>query len=262
MSSTLKFFVFWLVPLAMLAGCGTRLPRTTALHGPALEHALVKLDRYLNQSCARAVDSDVDLGWQAYGHREVYPGTLQALAPARLRLALVDPLGRPQVLLVSNGSRFTLADNRRGEGFTGPTASNYIEQYLPPEVAGKELFSWLSGRAETGDSDQVSVEEGQDGRIWYTLARGGLSQYLVLDQDRLQRRLLKDADGNILLDVQYSDYRPTEDGCLWPGRLEITGEHLPAGFTLSFTRIYSLDPPEDRVFELQLPEHFTVRKVK
>ncbi len=262
MNSLPRFAAFWLIPLALLGGCGTRLPRTTALHGPELEQALARLDRYLDRSCARSVDSDVDLGWQAYGRREVYPGTLQALAPARLRLALVDPLGRPQLLLVSNGSRFTLADNRRVEGFTGPVDSGYITKYLPPEVVGEELFSWLSGRVERSDSDEVGVEEGQEGRIWYSMARGELSQYLVLDQDRLRRRLLKDADGNILLDVHYSDYLPTEDGCLWPGRLEITGEHLPAGFTLDFTRIYSLDPPGDRVFELQLPQHFSVQEVR
>jgi outer membrane lipoprotein-sorting protein len=247
----------------LLGGCAGKLPRTSPLAGAEQDEARTRLEQFLDRHCANAVDGDVEVGWQAYGRRENYAATLQAVKPASFRFAVVDPLGRPQLLLVSDGRTFTLADNRRAEGFTGSTASAYLAKYLPPGVARDDVFSWLSGRLDpTGLGTPTMETADRGGEFWYTFRKKSMNQTLVLTREGLVRRILRDGNDKVLLDVRYSDYQRTPDGCTWPSTLRVTGRDLPAEFTLRFTKIYSQKPPAASTFLLRLPPHFTVHQVR
>ena len=130
----------------LLGGCALRLPQTERLNKTELKKAEEQLTAFLSQSCVDAVDSDVKLTWRAYAQQETYPAAMQAAAPALLRLALNDPLGRPLLLLGSDGSTFTLADNRKAVGYTGSTELKFIRRFLPAFIPADDLFFWLSGR--------------------------------------------------------------------------------------------------------------------
>ena len=250
--------------LLLVGGCGSKLPRTVAVSGPDLDLVQSRLTRYFDQSCVAAIDSDVRLGWQAYGQLETYPATLQTTAPAFLRFAVVDPLGRPQLLLASNGSTFVLADNRKGVGYTGMTDSDFIHQYLPEGIASQDLFFWLSGRIRKDGLQVLSVRKAEDGPLfWYEIDYGDrLIHLLGLGRDRLSRHLVLDENETVLFDAQYSGYFNTTEDCDWPGKIVVSGEGLAAAFTLEFTKMYNFSSLDDQLFQLQLPPHFAVRKVQ
>ena len=259
--------LWWLsliIGLLLVSGCASKLPRTVAVSGPDLEVVQERLSRFFEQSCVMAIDSDVRLGWRAYGRNETYPATLLATFPASVRFAIVDPLGRPLLLLITNGETFTLADNRRGEGYTGRLDSDFIRRYLPDSISGDDLFSWINGRIKLQGVQVLSARRAEDGELfWYELDYGDRLIHLVaLDRDHLSRHLVLDEEDAIIFDVRYSGYAATSKQCGWPGKIVVTGEALAADFTLDFTRVYSFSALQQHLFQLQLPSHFTVHEVK
>lgn len=246
----------------LLSGCAPKLPQTVAVSGHELEIGQSGLNRFLQQPCVTAIDSDVRLQWQVYGHQETYPATLLAATPSFLRFAIVDPLGRSLMLLAADGSSFTLADNRKGIGYTGQMESDFIYKYLPYGISGKDVFYWLSGRIRSNGMQILSTRKGKDDTFfWYEVDYGDrLIHLLGVDGDLLNRHLVLDGE-TILYDVQYSGYTDTTAECRWPGKIVITGERLTTDLTLEFTKTYSFSPLSEKLFQLRLPSHFTVHAV-
>ena len=254
----------WIFCLLLVSGCGSKLPRTVAVSGPELEQAQAELDRFLEKSCVSSIDSDVRLEWQAYGQQGIYPATVQAASPAYFRFAVVDPLGRPVLLLVIDGRTFTLVDNKKGAGYTGRLDSDFIRRYLPESVSGADLFLWISGQVRQEGLRVLSARRAADGEVfWYEIDYGDrLLHLLALEHDQLVRHLVLDAEGTVIFDVQYRDYSATPADCGWPGKITVAGKAMAADFTLEFTRMYSFSPLPEQLFHLQLPQHFTVHQLQ
>ena len=263
----LRFRQQWCVLccLLLLSGCASQFPRTLAVNGPELDRGRAGLERFLEKSCFRAVDADVRLGWQAYGQHETYPATLQAMAPSFLRCAAVDPLGRPVVLLVTDGDVFSVVDNRHAEGYVGSTDSDFIGRYLPAGISGHDLFFWLSGRIPTSGLQVLSVRKAAQGTMfWYELDYGDRMVHRVaLDGDHLSRHLVLDEEGRVVVDVRYGNYSDAAGAgqCAWPATIEISGKDSVAVLSLEFTRIYSFSLLQKKLFQVQFPDHFTVHRV-
>ena len=252
--------------LFLAGGCASRLPRTLDVNGSELDRGQAILSRFLKKPCASAVDADVRLAWQAYGQQGKYPATLQAMVPSFLRLAVVDPLGRPVVLLVTDGRTFSLADNRHAEGSVGSMDADFIQKYLPSGIFSHDLFLWLSGRIPTRGLQVLSIRKAEQGALfWYEINYGDRMVHLVgLNRKYLVRHLILDEKKRIIADVRYSNYSdPAEiEQYAWPGKIEISGKNSAAVLSLEFTRIYGFSPLQKKNFHLQFPEYFTVRRVQ
>lgn len=256
-----------LVPLLFLllaVGCTAKLPRTVPVSGDDFVQVQSRWAGFVEQGGPDAIDSDVRLGWQAYGKHAFYSATLLAAAPSFLRFALVDPLGRPLLLLVTDGTTFTLADNRNGQGYTGNLDSDFIRDYLPGAVSGRDIFSLLSGRAGDGAMEIVSARRAEKGELfWYeTLSADGGRQMFGLGPNHLRRHLFLDALDRIILDVQYSGYSAAPEQNGWPGTIRLEGKGLAASFTVDFTQFYGFSLPDPKIFALRIPAHFTVHEVQ
>ncbi|MCW5200347.1 hypothetical protein VU07_00805 [Desulfobulbus sp. F4] len=203
----------WLAVVSLLlGGCAFKLPQTEQLDGKELKKAEERLNAFLGQSCVEAVDSDVKLTGRAYAHQETYPAAMQAAAPASLRLALNDPLGRPLLLLGSDGKKFTLADNRKSLGYTGSMELKFIRRFLPAFISMDDLFFWLSGRVRPERMRAAAARLDGEGRVWWhggTSDDGKTVHILALDeQNHLSRHLVADKQTDkILFEARYSDYK-------------------------------------------------------
>ena len=267
LEKTLRFIFFIFVLggcLQGLSGCSGKLPRTVLLQGVAAEQAKVRLNNFLGASCAQAVDSDITVGWQAYGNKSLYSATLLAASPSSLRLAVVDPLNRPLLLFVSDGHNCTLVDNRSGEAFSGGNDADFWSKYLPAGLFANHIFSWLSGRIQKEGMDLISERKGENGRVyWYEIKYGSDRKHiLALESNHLQRHLILDADETIILDVRYSGYGNKTGECDWPGVIHVEGKELPGSFTLRFVKTYSFSLPETKNFHLTIPPFFIVHEVE
>ncbi|WP_417908856.1 hypothetical protein [Candidatus Electronema sp. PJ] len=260
-----NYHLVWLGLVALLlGGCSAKLQQTTQLGGQELQKAEERLTHFMGQSCVEAVDSDVKLTWRAYAQQETYSAAMQAAAPALLRLSLNDSLGRPVLLLGSDGKTFTLADNLKAVGYTGSTELKYIRRFLPAFIPMEDLFSWLSGQVRPERMQAAAARTDAQGRVWWHggSADGKTVHILALDeQNRLSRHLVADKQTDeILFEARYSKYGKTPKGCAWPGRIELAGKALEAEYSLEFSEIFGFEPIDQKQFHITLPPHFTVKQ--
>jgi hypothetical protein len=250
----------------LLGGCAVKLPQTEQLGGAALEKAEERLNLFFAQSCAAAVDSDVTLSWAAYGQKERYAAQLQAAAPSSLRLALNDLLGRPLYLLGTDGKTFVFSDNRKAIGYTGSTGLKFIRRFLPAFIPADDLFLWLSGRVRLHNMRKAAARTDANGRIWW---HGGSSEdkivhIIALDRhNRLSSHIIADKKTNeILFEAKYSDYQNIADkDCAWPGKISFFGKALEAEYAIEFEELFGFAPIDEKRFTINLPAHFTVKKM-
>jgi outer membrane biogenesis lipoprotein LolB len=256
----------------MLGGCAATPPKTVEIRDSTeLRQVESKLSRFLGQSCVNAIDSDVKFSWQAYGQGKTFSATMQAMHPSSLRLAMIDPLGRPLILLGAHGNRFTLADNNEAIGYTGTMDLDVVQQFLPAFIPHEDFFYWLSGRVNRQGMKTLSTKmDAKENLSWYEVAypdqadedKEKMTHMLALNEDnQLVRHMILDADGDIQFEAKYSDYSATPKMCSWPGQIEISGDALDADFTLIFTEIFDFKPMEQKRFHVKIPPHFEVRKL-
>ncbi|MCI5165678.1 MAG: hypothetical protein D3903_06170 [Candidatus Electrothrix sp. GM3_4] len=233
-----------------------------------------KLSGFLGQSCVNAVDCDVQLSLKAYGQGKTFSATMQAMQPSSLRIAMIDPLGRPLVLLGAHGNTFTLADNNESIGYTGTMDLDVAHKFLPEFIPKDDIFYWISGRVNHNGMQTLSTrKDAEENLYWYEVAytddpgepgENGkeMTHKLALNEEnQLVRHMVLDADGDIQFEATYSEYSATPKACSWPGRVEISGDALEADFTLIFTEIFDFKPIEKKRFQVKIPPHFEVRKI-
>ncbi len=248
--------------LVLLPACATRLPPATPLTGGDEQPGRELLARFLAASCPGGLDADVTLAWQGYGNHRQVAAVLQAQTPGLVRLSVNDPLGRPLLLLVIDGRRFTLVDVSREQATIGSMDSSFWHQYMPAAVRGRDLFAWLTGRLPAGPMQVIEVlRSTENSDYWFVLDYGdGLRHRVRIDPQRLLLRdhLLLDARGRVVLDVIYTYGQDRDGACPLPLSLEATGRDLSGSFSLAVDRVYSRGNVADSVFRLHLPPHYSV----
>lgn len=245
----------------LLMGCACKIPNTRSVTSLIRKQSVSRLSLFIEEQCTESIDADLELSWQRYGHHKVFSATLQAQSPASVRLAVVDPLGRPQILFVADGQRFTFADNRQAEGYTGPLDSPFISRYVPAFIVEKEFFGWLGGRVGKLPLEKVDVTR-DDEFIWYEYQDAvGLVHWLGFDENHLRRHFLFDVDKTLLLEVLYGDYVLFGERCSWPGTVTIAGGTLPVELGFRIKKIYGGVPLDSTLFTLPLPPSFRVHVV-
>lgn len=255
--------------LLILNGCAATPPKTVEIGSSTeLRQVESRLSRFLGQSCVNAVDCDVQLSWQAYGQGKTFSATMQAMQPSSLRLAMIDPLGRPLILLGVHGNRFALADNNKAIGYTGTMDLDVVHKFLPEFLSKDDIFYWFSGRVNRSGMRTLSTKmDAEDSLYWYEVAYTGgsdknMTHMLALNKEnQLVRHMVLDADGDIQFEATYSEYSATPKTCGWPGKIEISGDALEADLTLVFTEIFDFKPIEQKRFQVKIPPHFEVRKI-
>lgn len=230
----------------LLTGCVSKIPKTTPLRSPESVEALKLWSSYLQHPQPEAVDADYRLRWKVLGSKGGVDAVLLMQQPAKLRFAANDPLGRSLILLVSDGTQFTLVDNRKAEAYHGTTDSDLWHEYVPAALRPEDLFAYLGGLAEPqwGTLVEPSLDAKGAG-YWYRWQDPkGLTHYLLLDsrEGRVQRHLLIDKDQDDLLDLSYSGQvsspRPGEKGLSWPELVRISGEAVTGEVELSLEKLY------------------------
>lgn len=252
--------------LLLLAGCAGKQPKTLPLD-PAGEQAAVALwSGFIDGKRPSALDADVRLGWDVLGSKGGMSATLQIQRPALLRFAANDPLGRALILAVADATTFTMVDNRIGHVYRGTVSSKFWQSYVPAAVAPEEVLSLLGGFLPEGEGRQAKPAQDETGQgFWYQWRDArALRHHVLLDRQSgmMQQHLLFDGQGDLLLALQYGDYRKDAgSGFAWPGDLRITGTVVTGTLTLRVEQIYSHVPQKAASFRLTPPPHFTVEQM-
>lgn len=252
--------------LLLLAGCAGKLPKTLPLAPEAQQEAAALWSGFLARQRPPGLDADIRLSWDVLGSKGAIAATVQLQRPALLRFAANDPLGRSLLLAVSDGTSFTMVDNRTGQAFHGTTGSKFWHSYVPEQIAPEDLFALLGGFVYQRGADKATPSQDEaNAGYWYgwTDTRSML-HHVLLDRasGEMRRHLLVDHKGNQVLDLDYDDYRKeAATGFFWPGRVRISGEAVTGTLTIQVEKVYSHATQGAAVFRLTPPPHFTVEEV-
>ena len=252
--------------LALLSGCAGRQPKTVPLGGAEEQEAVLLWANFLSTKRPPALDADIRLGWDVMGSKGGISASLQIQQPALLRFAANDPLGRALILAVADGTSFTMVDNRVGRVSQGTIHSRFWRSYVPPSVTAEDLFPLLGGFLSEGEGQEATPSRDEQGQgFWYQWQDGRSFSHAALLESgdgRMRQHLLSGAGGDIVLEVQYADYRQdTGSGFVWPGHLRISGAAITGTLNLQIEQVYSHSPQGKAAFRLVPPPHFTVEQV-
>lgn len=258
-STCLLIFVL----LIFLPGCAAKFPSSLPLPEGEKERVMNRFREFQKRPRPQALDADVTLEWEMYGKVEKIPGMLQLQEPSFLRYALVDPLGRQMLILVSDGAGFILVNNRKAMALTGSVKSDYWEKYIPGFIDSGEYVSWLTGRpgSEGYMVREVRRDEETVGDMWLLTGwKDGVRHHLLFNPESgtLKQRIVEGSDNEILLDVEYSGYNSDNSNSSQPSLIKVGGEKVSGSLIVHIEKIISEEAIPPDVFQLSLPEHFTV----
>jgi len=251
----------------LLAGCATRQPQTVELPAADREPILTRFGEFSRSQCVQSMDADVTLEIALMGKTEKAAGMLLVQSPTFLRYTAVDPLDRALMILVTDGSTFTMVDNRNAEAYTGSVDSAFWHEYMPAAIAVEDLLPWLTGRLSDNEL-QVSDVRGNKAdpkTVWvFASSTDGWTHELLFDRKTmlLRRHIIKLENGEVLLDLVYRDYAPHGAACALPGKVVVEGQAVTGTLTITFDRIFPDGELAPSLFELDLPAHYSLQEVE
>ena len=260
-------FILVLVLLLILSGCASKIPSSLPLAEREKPFILKQLQEFQDRRCAQSLDADVTMEWQMYGKTEKIPGLLQLQSPSFLRYSVVDPIGRQLLILVSDGSSFTLVDNRKAKALTGQVESNFWNKYIPGFIVPKDYISWLTGRLPADVFEVYEIRQDKESVefVWLLTKWKNNTRHHILfspKDNQVIRHIVESDDNEILLDVVYSDYDSNIPHCTKPNLLKIEGAEITGTLKMHFDEFFPENPISLNIFYLTLPEHFSVKIVE
>ncbi len=107
---------------------------------------------------------------------------IAVLHPAFLHVEQLDFFGRPQGVLVTDGTSFGLLDSQAGKYFRGPASPANLGRFLPVVLPPQELAAILLGRVPriATTASQMGLDE-KKGVYTLVLRRGEVTQRLEVD---------------------------------------------------------------------------------
>ena len=258
----------WLLIAALflfLPGCATKLPQTLPIKETEQQQVFNEFKGFQEHPCDTTVDADVVLELTSLGKTEKATGILLAREPSFIRYTATDPLGRSLLILVSDGTTFTLVNNREGKAFTGSADSKYFAKYVPKSVQLSAFFPWLAGRLENTPANFIPMgyDKDQSQSVWLKTKGTEEEHHILFDPDTqsLTRHIVTDRDQNILLDIGYKNYVRKESKCPWPMQITLESRELTGALTVNYQEIFFNSPLNPKLFQLSIPPHYKSEKV-
>ncbi len=248
----------------LLTGCAGRLPRSSPIQGDERASIIERYRSLLQRDCGRPMDADVSFELKTFGRHRNATGFLQVLPPSFLRATINDPVGRPVFLLVSTGETFILVDSLKGRGIAGSVESITRQDGEPLYLQPEEVVALLQGRLAPPVSSLQDVrrERAAPGPAWLIFSpRQGNRQSILFDPaaGRIRRYVVEGTGGEIILDVVYTWSDAVEEQCPVPLEIKVSGTVFQGEVSMTYDAVMPDAEVPESLFQLTLPEHYTIR---
>lgn len=250
-----------------LSGCASKIPASFPVAENEKTYLLETFNAFRAEQCSTTLDADITIDWQGYGKKEVFPGMLQVQDPGYLRYAIVDPLGRQLLILVSDSEDFTLVNNKKGKAYVGQTDSSFWQRYIPSYLYPEDYLSWLTGRVPANGFEIQDIRQDKQSpqQIWFISSWQNDIRHRIqydLEAKNILRHMVEGLERNVWLDVAYSDYAINSNTCNKPMLLQISGSDISGNLTIHYDEFFSTPALSPNNFQLHIPDHFSLETVK
>jgi hypothetical protein len=173
--------------------------------------------------------------------------------PALVHLEQLDFFGRPQSVLVTDGTQFGLYDAQGGQYLHGPATRATLGRFLPLVMPPDELAGLLLGRAPRIHEKTSELRFDDEQRVYVvTLHDGSATQTLTVRPpvDRIEKSTVS---GFEAYDVQFGEVE-TYGAISFPKRAVLDAAKAKTHVELSWKDITLNEPADPTMFELAAPE--------
>ena len=256
---TAKRSTLLLVPLwALLTGCPHRVDFGLDGEPKTPEELLRRIT--VAESAVFSVKGEAKLRLEAPDQKGVVTLFAAVTHPAYIHLESLDFFGKPQGVLVSDGTTFGIFDGKIGKYFHGPASAAAVGRILPIALPPAELGALLLGRAPRIPQDTATMGFDPDTSVYtLTLKRGAAVQTLTVSVPSY--RVTKSAiTGVDAYDLEFENLESI-GATTYPRRVVLVANSVKTRIELNYKDVAVNEPPDMTLYEITAPANVPVVEV-
>jgi len=255
----------------LIQGCARPVLQTYPVSLEESTAVLEAFGQYLEISekvCGCCLDAEADAelvvsGWFS-DHMGKLSGYLQAMEPGYLKFVVINPLGQPLLIFVTDGRIFKSLNVYDAKVYAGSVRSETYKRFAPESFDPEFSYYWLTGRLQPGYMQvlQVMRDREQDG-FWLQIKQAGLSpeSMVLFDPHNLVilRHVLRDENGKHLVDIRYADHQllpAAADQCRLPARITVASQGNAEKLELKLQAFLREVHFSAEDFQIEIPDNF------
>ena len=180
--------------------------------------------------------------------------------PAFIHIEQLDFFGRPQGVLVTDGTRFGLYMAQDGKYYRGPATPTNLSRFLPLVMPPAELAAVMLGRAPRIPPEALEMRfDDAKQQLVLIITRGKVKQTLHV-QPPSYRVVKSTAENANAYDLEFSDLS-TENGVTLPKHAALDARTVKTSVELVWKDVTVNEAPDLTLFEFEPPEGIPVVEV-
>ena len=180
--------------------------------------------------------------------------------PAYIHIEQLDFFGRPQGVLVTDGTRFGLYLQQDGKYYRGPASPANLSRFLPLVMPPAELAAVMLGRAPRIPPDSLEMRfDDQRQQLVLVLTRGKVRQTLHVQPPSY--RVVKSTAENLdAYDLEFGDI-VAENGVTLPRHAALDARSAKTSVELIWKEVAINEAPDLTLFDFEPPDGVPVVEV-
>ncbi len=180
--------------------------------------------------------------------------------PSNVHLEALDFFGKPQGVLVSDGTAFSLYDGQAGKFFRGPATAQNVARFVPIALHPAELAALLLGRSPRIAHDKLELRfDPAEGAFFLTLTAGPVAQTLTV-KPPVYRVARSTITGLSTYDTDFENFEDVA-GATYPRRVVLTSAAAQVRVELNYKDVAVNEASDPTMFQQDPPANVPVVEV-
>lgn len=180
--------------------------------------------------------------------------------PALIHIEQLDFFGRPQGVLVTDGTRFGLYNSEDGKYYRGPATPANLGRFLPIVLPPAELAAVMLGRAPRVPDGALSMRFDDQQQLFELIITRGQVKQTLLVQPPSYRVVKSTAENVAAYDLAFANL-VTEGSATLPKQVLLDAKSARTSIELVWKEVEINGAPDLTLFDLEPPEGVPVVEV-
>jgi hypothetical protein len=248
-----------LVPIGLcLCGCPHRVDFGPSGEPRSAEELLKRIE--VAESAVVGVKGEAKLKVDSPQTRGVVTLFAAVTHPAYVHLESLDFFGKPQGVLISDGTTFGLYDGQSGKYFRGPATAQNVSRFVPIALPPAELAALLLGRAPRVVHESAALSfDAANGVLLLTLKRGPAVQILTVKPPSY-RVIRSRVTGIDAYDLEFENIEDS-GAFTYPRRVVLSAAKTNVRVELNYKDVVVNEAPDLTLYEMTPPANVPIVEV-